>query len=194
MKLFFKLMLIVLCVAAIYLLVTKPDLLINPEKPNAAADGFSRFYQNFRNSLQQDSNKSEFVLKRRDSSEELVLLLRRREQQVTPMNNNWRGNVTRRRFQQGETIKETLENYAKEEQMLLFWTLPQDYVVKQLFEINANMVNTVQEIAFTIGPDFPKPVHGFVCPKSRALVITDLDDPFLKQHCFATGSSAQLRR
>lgn len=192
MKIILKLLLLIIVVAAIYLLIIKPEILINPEKPNAAADGFSRFYQNFRNSLQQDS-KSDFIITQRDSSAELVLLLRRREQQVIPAHGNWRGAVTRRRFQAGETIKNSLQTYAQQEQMVLFWTLPRDYVIKQFFETNGNMLDTIQQMAITINPDFPKPVYGYFCPKSRALVITDLDDPYLKQHCTATGPSARER-
>lgn len=192
MKIILKLLLLIIVVAAIYLLIIKPELLINPEKPNAAADGFSRFYQNFRNSLQQDS-KSDFVIKQRDTSEELVLLLRRREQQVIPANTNWRGASTRRRFQAGVTLKDSLQSYAQQEQMVLFWTLPRDYVIKQFFETNGNMLDTLQQMVVTISPDFTKPVYGYFCPKSRALVITDLNDPFLTQHCTATGPSARER-
>lgn len=190
MKTFIKLLLLIIMIAVIYLLVIKPEILVNPEKPNAAADGFSRFYQNFRNSLQQDS-KSEFVITQRDTSEELVLLLRRREQQVIPANTNWRGAVMRRRFQAGDTLQASLQNYAQQEQMILFWTLPKNYVIKQFFETNGNMLDTIQQMAVSIGPDFKKPVLGYFCPKSRALVITDLDDPFLRQHCQATGQAAQ---
>ncbi|GHG61619.1 hypothetical protein GCM10010919_06270 [Alishewanella longhuensis] len=192
MKIILKLLLLIIVVGVIYLLIIKPEILINPEKPNAAADGFSRFYQNFRNSLQQD-NKSDFVINQRDSSEELIIQLRRREQQVIPANINWRGAVTRRRFQAGVTVKDSLESYAQQEQMVLFWTLPRDYVIKQFFETNGSLLDTLQQMAVSIGPDFTKPVYGYFCPKSRALVITDLDDPFLKQHCFATGPNTQQR-
>lgn len=192
MKLFFKLILIMILALAMYLLIVKPDLLINPENPNAAADGFSRFYANFRNSLQQES-KSDFVRNLRDSSDELVPQLRRREKQVSPISNNWRGEVKRRRFQAGSTLQQSLQQYAQQEDMQLFWTLPRDYVVKQFFETNGNMIETLQQMAVTVSPDFIKPVYGYFCPKSRALVITDLEDPYLQQHCKATGPSARER-
>lgn len=194
MKLVFKLLLLALLVAAMYLLIVKPELLIDPEKPNPAADGFSRFYSNFRNSLQQGDQKSEYVLNLRDTSKELVPLLYRREQQVSAAPANWRGEVKRRRFPAGDTLKNTLQAYAQQENMVLYWTLPRDYIVKQFFESRGTLVDTVQQIAITIGPDFVKPVHGYFCPKSRALVLTDSDDMFLKQHCIATGEAAQTRR
>lgn len=194
MKIFVNLLLFVIVIAAIYLLVIKPDLLINPDKTNTAAEGFSRFYANFRSSMQQGGNQSDYTLKLRDSSDELILMLRRREQQVTPLTSSWRGEVARRRFHAGGTLKDALQSYAQQEQMVLFWTLPRDYVIKQFFETNNSLLDTIQEMAVTIGPDFSKPVHGYFCPKSRALVLTDLDDPFLKQHCFATGPAAQTRR
>lgn len=194
MKLAINLLVLTIVAALIYLLIMKPDLLINPDKPNAAADGFSRFYSNFRNSIQQGSQQSDYVLQIPDTSEQLTAQLRRRQQHITPVTTSWRGGVSRRRFQAGTTLKTALQDYAQQEQMELYWTLPRDYVVKQFFETNGNMVETVQTVALAIGPDFTKPVFGFLCPKSRALVITDLDDPFLKQQCVATGNTSQQRR
>lgn len=194
MKTFIKLLLFVIALAALYLLVIKPDLLINPEKPNTAAEGFSRFYANFRSNIQQGGSQSDYILRLRDSSDELILMLRRREQQVTPLAASWRGEVVRRRFHAGATLKDALQSYAEQEQMVLFWTLSRDYVIKQFFETNSSLFDTIHEIAVTINPDFIKPVQGYFCPKSRALVLTDLEDPFLQQHCFATGPTAQTRR
>lgn len=194
MKIFIKLLLFVIALAALYLLVLKPDLLINPDKPNTAADGFSRFYANFRSNMQQGGSQSDYILRLQDSSDELILMLRRREQQVTPLTTSWRGEVVRRRFHAGGTLKDALQAYAQQEQMVLFWTLPRDYVIKQFFETNSSLFDTINEMAVTISPDFSKPVQGYFCPKSRALVLTDLDDPFLQQHCFATGPTAQTSR
>lgn len=193
MKIFIKLLLLVITLVAVYLLVIKPELLINPDKPNAAADGFSRFYSNFRGNIQQGNGHSDYILRLRDSSDELILMLRRREQQVAPLSPSWRGEVIRRRFHAGGTLKDALHSYAQQEQMALFWTLPRDYVIKQFFETNGSLLETIQEMVVTIGPDFSNPVYGYFCPKSRALVLTDLDDSFLQQQCIATGPAAQLR-
>lgn len=194
MKILINLIVLVVIIVVVILLVKKPDFLINPEKTNAAADGFSRFYANFRSSLQQGGSQSNYTVNLRDSSDELIIMLRRREQQVSPANPAWRGEVVRRRFQEGVTLKTALEDYAQQEQMQLFWTLPRDYVIKQFFETNGSMLDSLQQMAITVAPDFTKPVKGFFCPKSRALVITDLDDPFLQQHCVVTGAAAQSAR
>lgn len=194
MKIAVNLLLIILLLALGYFLLVKPDLLINPEKSNPAAEGFSRFYSNFRNSILQGSNKSDYVITLKDSSGDLVAQLRRREQQVYAADPSWRGEIMRRRFHAGDTVKQALGSYAQQENMVLFWTLPRDYVIKQFFETQGSLLEALQELAFTISPDFKQQAVGWYCPKSRALVMTDLQDPFLQQNCIATARSLPARR
>ncbi|MCT8124774.1 TcpQ domain-containing protein [Alishewanella sp. BS5-314] len=194
MKVFVNVILLLLGIVLIYFLVIKPDVLINPEKTNTAAEGFSRFYANFRNSIMQGSSKSEYIITLQDSSKDLIPQLRRRELQVTAADPAWRGANTRRRFQAGETVKQALGQYAQQENLVLFWTLPRDYVIKQFFETNGTLLDTVQELAFTISPDFKQRVTGWYCPRARALVMTDLEHEYLRQSCIATAQSLPARR
>jgi hypothetical protein len=194
MKVFFSLLLLVLALALGYFLLVKPDFLLNTEKSNRAAEGFSRFYSNYRNSVLQSTNRSNFVISLPDGNVELIPQLQRREVQVNPADPAWRGEVTRRRFQSGTTLKAQLGQYVQQEEMVLFWTLPRDYVIKQFFETNGSLLETLQELAFTLGPDFKQQVSAWYCPKSRALVLTDLQDPFLQQNCIATPRSLPQRR
>lgn len=194
MKTAINIILLVLVVALVYLLTAKPELLINPDKTNTAAEGFSRFYANFRNTLQQGSNRSDFIITLPDSSDELVPQLRRRAQQVLAGDPNWRGPVMRRRFHAGDTVKQILGQYAQQEGLVLFWTLPRDYVIKQFFETNGSLIESMQELAVTINPDFQLQVSAWYCPRSLALVITNLNDPYLQENCIATPRTMPSRR
>lgn len=194
MKTAINIILLILVAALVYLLIAKPELVLNPEKPNTAAEGFSRFYANFRNSLEQGANRSEFIVTLPDSSEELIPQLRRRTQMVLTGDPNWRGPVMRRRFHAGQTVKQILGQYAQQEGLVLFWTLPRDYVIKQFFETNGSLFDAMQEVAVTIGPDFKQQVNAWYCPQSLALVITNLDDPYLQQNCVAAPRAMPNRR
>lgn len=194
MKVFLSLLLLALVLTLGYFLLVRPDFLLNSDKSNPAAEGFSRFYSNFRNSVLQGTHHSDFVISLPDGSAELIPQLRRREAQVSPADPAWRGEVTRRRFQSGTTLKVQLGQYVQQEDMVLYWTLPRDYVVKQFFETNGSLLDALQELAFTLSPDFKQQVSAWYCPKSRALLLTDLQDPFLQQNCIATPRSLPQRR
>lgn len=190
MKTLLKLLAIVLIAAVIYVLSTQPHILINPEKPNPAAEGFSRFYSNFRNNIQQGGNQSNNVLLLPDSnSTELLAHLRRLEAQKKPLPANWRGDNLRRSFKAGDTLKQAADAYSTQEQVTLLWTLPRDYVIKQYFEIEGNMVDMLQALAVSVAPDFTSPVRVYLCANARALVLTDFDDPALRRHCIATTNN-----
>jgi hypothetical protein len=181
MKVFLSLLLLALVLTLGYFLLVRPDFLLNSDKSNPAAEGFSRYH-------------SDFVISLPDGSAELIPQLRRREAQVSPADPAWRGEVTRRRFQSGTTLKVQLGQYVQQEDMVLYWTLPRDYVVKQFFETNGSLLDALQELAFTLSPDFKQQVSAWYCPKSRALLLTDLQDPFLQQNCIATPRSLPQRR
>ncbi|MDP5034784.1 TcpQ domain-containing protein [Alishewanella sp. SMS8] len=188
MKILLQLLVGILVIGLVFLLITKPELLFDPTKKNAAAEGFSRFYSDYRTSLQKTRDASDFIITIPDTSDELVLRLRRRELQVAaPAAATWRGQKIRRRFEAGKTIKQVLQDYADQEQMQLFWALPRDYVVKEYFVTNGSLVEALQEMTVTISPDFKQPIFGFFCPNARALVVTYLTDPFFQQNCVATG-------
>lgn len=190
MKTLIKLLILVLIAVVIYVLSSRPHILINPEKPNPAAAGFSRFYSNFRNNIQQGGNQSNNVLPLPDtSSTELLAHLRRLELQGKPLAANWRGANLRRTFKAGNTLKQAANEYSTQEQVTLLWTLPRDYVIKQYFEVEGNMVDMLQAIAVSVAPDFTNPVRVYLCTNARALVLTDFDDPALRRHCTATSNN-----
>ena len=167
-----------------YAILTKPDFLIRKDSANVAAEGFSEFYGKIRGSIADGARElSEFKLALPDTSDRLTPQLVQRSKVVVPGDKNWRGLVTDRRFREGDTVKTKLTEFARAENTELFWTLPRDYVVKQYFQTDTTLIETIYEIAVAIAPDFSSPVLAYYCPRERAAVITDKENDYLRQNC-----------
>lgn len=175
-----------------YLLLTKPDFLIRKDSTNVAAEGFSEFYSKIRGSLADGARElSKFKLTLPDTSEQLTTQLQQRSAIVVPADINWRGQVTDRRFREGDTLKTELTEFARAEGLELFWTLPRDYVVKQYFQVDDSLIATIHKVSVAIAPDFSSPVQAFFCPRERAAVITDKDNDYLSEHCISAATPSQ---
>ena len=176
--------LLVLLGGLAYAILTKPDFLIRKDSANVAAEGFSEFYGKIRGSIADGARElSEFKLSLPDTSDRLAQQLIQRSKVVVPGDKNWRGLVTDRRFREGDTVKTKLTEFARAENTELFWTLPRDYVVKQYFQTDTTLIETIYEIAVAIAPDFRSPVLAFYCPRERAAVITDKENDYLRKNC-----------
>lgn len=168
-----------------YLLLTRPDFLIRKESTNKAAEGFSSFYGKIRGAIADGSRElTEFKLTLPDTADRLTQQLQQRAKVVAPGSANWRGSVTDRRFREGETLKSKLTEYARNDGIELFWTLPRDYVVKHYFQTDTSMIDTIYGVSTAIAPDFHSPVLAYFCPRERAAVITDTTNEYLQNRCF----------
>lgn len=174
--------------AAVLLLY--PDLLTPKSEPakvqikTAAAMEFTNFYEQLRYSLDTSVDKSkEFIIKLTDTSDQLTTSLENRTNTVPEMPENWSGTIANRKFEPGSKVREHMMDFARQEQMELFWTLPRDYVVKHYFQSEGDYLKTLKDIAKAIAPDFENPVRAYFCPKQRAAVLTDKANLFLEQNC-----------
>lgn len=178
-----SLIIVVVLGSIIYQLLIRPDVFsIDREKGNRAAEGLSSFYERIRGTVA-DIELGDFVIRLPDTSSRLTQQLEQRALQVNPLPENWQGQNTDRRFREGDTVKTKLTEYASAEGMELYWTLPRDYVVKQYFQTNGPLLDTVTEITAAIEPDFPNPLLSYLCHKERALVITDKPNAYVREHC-----------
>ncbi len=173
-----------------YLILTRPDFLIRKDSANKAADSFSEFYGKIRGSIADGARElSEFKITLPDTSDKLTGQLVQRAKVTVPGNENWRGKVTDRRFREGDTVKGKLTEFAQAEGLELYWTLPRDYVIKQYFQTDTTLIDTLQEVAQAIAPDFSSPVLAYYCPRERAAVITDKANAHLQQHCITADTA-----
>lgn len=171
-------------------IVINEKYLILTDRSNPAAEGFSAFYGNVRGSFTGPRRKTENVLTLPDTSAQLTAQLTERRKHVSPASVHWRGSVTPRRFQEGDTLKTRLSQYTQDEGIALYWTLPRDYVVKQYFQTDMTLIGTVYLIAQSVAPDFSTPVLSYYCPSELAAVITDKPNRYLEQYCITANTPA----
>jgi len=165
------------------LLTPKPET-AKIEIKTAAAKEFTNFYEQLRYSLDTSVDKSkEFIINLTDTSDKLTTTLEKRTNTVPEMPANWSGTVTIRKFEPGSKVREHMIEFAKQDEMELFWTLPRDYVVKHYFQSEGDYLKTLKDIAKAIAPDFEFPVRAYFCPKQRAAVLTDKPNLFVEQNC-----------
>lgn len=182
--------------AAVVLLVLAFVVLFNPDLfkssttaaptkvSQTAAQTFTNFYEQIRYSLDGSRDVSkEFIVELPDTSDKLTQTLAARTDTVPALAPNWTGNSTQRKFQAGSKIRDQMSGFADSEGVELIWTLPRDYVVKHYFHSEGDYLNTLRDIATAIAPDFQTPILVFLCPKERAAVITDKNNPFLETNC-----------
>ncbi|MBV2128971.1 toxin co-regulated pilus biosynthesis Q family protein [Rheinheimera sp. SM2107] len=178
-----KIILLSIVAIGAYLLLSKSEMIFKGETVNTAARGFSEFYSKIRGNQAGSNEQSDYHITLPDTSGQLSRNLAQRGREVMPAAANWQGLVTDRRFRAGDSLKNTLSQYARSEGVELYWTLPRDYVVKQYFQTDTTLLGTVQSIGKAIAPDFAEPVLTYFCPNERAAVITDRLTPYLQQHC-----------
>ncbi len=172
-----------------YLLITRPDFLLGKDTANQAAESFSEFYSKIRGSLADGARElSEFRIALPDTSDKLTSQLLQRAKVTVPGHENWRGQITGRRFREGDTVKTKLTEYSRAEGLELYWTLPRDYVIKQYFQTDTTLIETIHEVAVAIAPDFASPVLAYYCPRERAAVITDKANTHLLEHCMLAST------
>lgn len=179
---------LLLCLAVVLLFY--PDLLTPKSEPTkvqiktSAALEFTNFYEQLRYSLDSSVDKSkEFIIKLTDTSDQLTTSLESRTNTVPEMPENWSGSIINRKFEPGSKVREHMMDFARQEEMELYWTLPRDYVVKHYFQSEGDYLKTLKDIAKAIAPDFENPVRAYFCPKQRAAVLTDKANQFLEQNC-----------
>ena len=184
-----SLILLVVLGGLAYLVMTKPEYIFRKETANQAAESFSEFYGKIRGSIADGARQlSEFKIDLPDTSDKLTVQLVQRGKVTVPANENWRGSVTDRRFREGETVKTKLTEFARADGLELYWTLPRDYVVKQYFQTDTTLVETLHEVAVAIAPDFSSPVLAYYCPRERAVVITDKINEHLQLNCITADT------
>ena len=61
-----------------------------------------------------------------------------------------------------------INDYAKNEGLVVIWDLPQDFVVKSRFQISDTIAGTLTTLRGSIKHNFAEPVNVLLCPKKRS--------------------------
>jgi hypothetical protein len=152
---------------------------------NAAAVGLSKFYANLHGDMNDKGPKiRNNIVYLPDPKGDIEKLLLARERVVRPYKENWRGTVESRPFRRGETLNQKLSEYSEKDGVELIWWLNRDYVVKDPFRIEKNILKTSFQIAKAIEGHFESGLSIFFCNRQRAIVVIEsAPHPFLDEEC-----------
>jgi len=158
---------------------------------NAAAIGLSKFYANLHGDTDGKGPKvRNNIVYLPDPKGDLVKLLQAREMVVRPYNKNWQGSIESRPFRRGETLNQKLDEYSEKEGIDLIWWLNRDYVVKDPFRIEKNILKTTFQVAKAIEGHFESGLSIFFCNRQRAIVVIEsAPQPFLDEECILLASA-----
>lgn len=167
------------------------------ETSTKAMQGFGNFYadlkEKYDKAMAGGDNQYVIDLKKPDST--LTQELQKIGAASRSVSGNWVGKMQNRRFVQGDTLRERMQQMAAEENMHLIWWLDRDFVVKLPFRVEETTVGTLYKMSTAIDSDFEKDVYAFFCPQQRTLVVTDVVEHYIRDNCAParSDSSSQWR-
>lgn len=154
------------------------------KRKNAAAEGLSNFYANLQGTEEEDGivirNNIAYLP---DPKGDIVKILEARRMVTRPLRKTWNGTKTSRPFRVGETMFQKLSQYANEDKLEVIWWLNRDFLVKDPFRINKNIIKTAYMIGEAIEGHFINGVETYFCYQQRALVLIDEGNDYLNEEC-----------
>lgn len=157
---------------------------------NAAAEGLSRFYASINPEFSEGNGpriKNNIVYLEKPKGD-LTKILEAKKMVSRPLRQSWKGNRENRAFRKGQTLYQKLSEYVQAEGVEVIWWLDRDFVVKDPFRIEKDILKTSYQIGKAISGHFENGVDIFFCNKHRAIVITDTEKNFLSSQCRILGS------
>ena len=159
---------------------------------NAAAAGLSKFYANLHgDTTGKGPNIRNNIVYLPDPKGDLKELLQARKMVVRPYKKNWQGSIQSRPFRRGETLNQKLAEFNRKDGVELIWWLNRDYVVKDPFRVEKDILSTTYLVSKSVEGHFASGLSIFFCNKQRTLVVIESGtNHFLKEECILlTGSS-----
>ncbi len=132
----------------------------------------SRFFSGIKRSSWPASSKKKSILSNDLGQRPLTDILNEQARlQNDPVTLNWRGLVKVRWFMADDTLKSNAERIAAEENMALIWWLDKDYVVRAPFQVNAELLQSLDRLARSLNSHHPGNPQAFLCPRQRTILI-----------------------
>jgi hypothetical protein len=161
---------------------TPPKALPQKAPSNAAADGLSNFYAK----IYGDDNKRKVrnnIIFLPEPEGDLVKTLQAREMMVRPYRKDWRGTKASRPFRKGETLYQKLSEYSADDGLEIIWWLNKDFIVKDAFRINKNILKTAKQVGQALSGHFPEGINSYFCYRQRTLVFINEPPSYLNEEC-----------
>lgn len=186
--------LLALCVTAFAFFVYRDNLFTGnfQDKPLYGPRGdeysnlqgeISRFFTDVRRSMWSGRTKKKSIIDLEPNPRPLINILDELARyESNPVALTWRGSVKSRWFMADDTLKTNAERIAAEENMELLWWLDKDYRVQAAFQVESDIVNTLDRIARSLNSHHPDQVQAYLCPQQRVLLIATSEGAQDVQH------------
>lgn len=154
---------------------------------NAAAEGLSNFYAKIYGSgLDEKGPKiRNNIIFLPDPQGDLVKTLQAREVVIRPYKKTWQGTTASRPFRTGETLYQKLAEYASEDGLEVIWWLNRDFVIKDPFRIEKDILKTAYQIGEAVAGHFHEGIASYFCYRQRTLVFINEAPDYLDEECIA---------
>jgi len=152
------------------------------KKSNAAADGLSNFYAKIYGS-KKDRRIRNNIIYLPEPEGDLVKILQAREMVVRPYRKSWSGTTASRSFRKGETLYQKLYEYSADDGLEVIWWINRDFIVKDPFRIDKNILKTARQIGNAVAGHFPEGINSYFCYRQRTLVFVNEPLTYLNDEC-----------
>ena len=157
---------------------------------NAAAEGLSNFYakiygDDIGNKGPKIQNNIIFLP---DPDGNLVEILQAREMVVRPYRKGWQGTTASRPFRKDQTLYQKLVEYAEQDDLKIIWWLNKDFIIKDAFRIEKNILKTAYQIGEAVSGHFPEGISSYFCYRQRTLVFISEAPKYLNKECLLLKS------
>jgi hypothetical protein len=163
----------------------KPQYQQGRTSSNAAAEGLSNFYAKiYGDGIGKTGPRiRNNIIFLPDLNGDLVEILQAREILVRPYRKDWQGTTASRAFRTGETLYQKLAEYAKKDNLEVIWWLNKDFVIKDPFRIEKNILETAYQIGEAVSGHFPEGISSYFCYRQRTLVFINEAPKYLDEEC-----------
>lgn len=149
---------------------------------NAAAEGLSNFYAKIYGD-KEDRKVKNNVIFLPDPEGDIVKILQAREMVVRPYRSSWSGTKASRSFRKGETLYQKLSEYSADDGLEVIWWINKDFIVKDPFRIDKNILKTASKIGKAVAGHFPEGINSYFCYRQRTVVIISEAPEYLNDEC-----------
>lgn len=144
------------------------------DNETADIDKFSNMYSNFRLSsrVPRPTNTSDFIIELPPTTGSLLQRLVSMKVPYKANEGDWGGMHKFRAFRQGATLQESLSLHIEQEGLHLVWDLDQDFIIKNRFETQGDLLDSARVIKSSIQTNFSADILLLTCANQRAIVLT----------------------
>jgi len=163
---------------------TQTDPALQPKviSKNSAADGLSNFYAKIYGDKEERKIINNVIFLPEPHGD-IVEILQARKMIVRPFRKSWSGTEASRPFRKGETLYQKLVEYAGNDGLEILWWINKDFIVKEPFRIESNILKAAKKIGQAVSGHFPEGINSYFCYRQRTLVFVNEPPSYLEEEC-----------